>query len=426
MNNLITAFTVTVYSLLLEFLAQSGSLLLGRFRFWKRYRLNDRCCKPTVLCSFSGKPTIWIHAASLGESQVALKFVDILRIKYPSALYFFTATSPTGVEFLRQNAGKTAGSHVFAVHFLPLDTVARMKRIINRFSISRIWLVETELWPGMLRAARLKNVPVAIINGRLEEKSFKQYHRFRFLFQSLLAPVDCVLAQSQEYAARYAGLGIAPDRIKVTGNLKQLVRIVRPARVEWESLRKQMNAGENDLILTAGCLRAGEGVVVREALRILSEQNFNLRCIVVPRHTNEVRDLLAELGEKTLYIREISTRKSWDICLVDAMGVLDALYRLADLAIVGGTFVPIGGHNVWDAARYGIPVFFGPDYHTQTESCERLLAAGVGFKAGNAKELAHAMYRVLRTEARAYISASSQFAQEINRRQPSDISELLP
>jgi 3-deoxy-D-manno-octulosonic-acid transferase len=124
-------------------------------------------------------------------------------------------------------------------------------------------------------------------------------------------------------------------------------------------------------------------------------------------------------------VQETSSVKSWEICLVDKFGVLEDMYMIADAAFVGGTFVSVGGHNVWDAARFGIPVFFGPDFHTQQESCEKLLSAGVGFMAQSAEELATLITGVIKTDTSVFAGSLSQFIQGAHDRQQ-EIERMLP
>jgi 3-deoxy-D-manno-octulosonic-acid transferase len=145
----------------------------------------------------------------------------------------------------------------------------------------------------------------------------------------------------------------------------------------------------------------------------------------VPRHLKEVGKISEEAGNGVVTLNDVRTSQNWDVCIVNRTGVLDDMYKCADAAFIGGTFVNIGGHNVWDAARYGIPVFFGPDYSTQIDGCETLLTNGVGFKVHNATELAEMVYRVLKREASKFMHAQRLFIDTMNRRQ-SLLEPLIP
>jgi 3-deoxy-D-manno-octulosonic-acid transferase len=146
---------------------------------------------------------------------------------------------------------------------------------------------------------------------------------------------------------------------------------------------------------------------------------------VVSWYLDESASLIKELGEGALRLKEASSTAAWEICLVDRFGVLETMYKMADAAIIGGTFVSVGGHNVWDAAQFGIPVFFGPDFHTQRESCKKLLAAGVGFCAKSAEELAGLIAGAAKTDTSGFAGALSRFIQGAHDRQR-EIESILP
>jgi 3-deoxy-D-manno-octulosonic-acid transferase len=147
--------------------------------------------------------------------------------------------------------------------------------------------------------------------------------------------------------------------------------------------------------------------------------------IIVPRHLNEVQDIIREIGEDLLHLYDITTMCKWQMCVIEKMGILDDIYLIADAAVIGGTFSDIGGHNVWDAARFAIPVFFGPDYRTQIDGCEKLIKNGVGFKSSDGVELAHLIINVLKREPKQFIQAQLLFMEENNKSQ-SVLGSLLP
>ena len=369
----------------------------------------------------TGRPVVWIHAASLGESKLLVKFLDILKRKHPEHVYVLTATTSAGVEYLKT----VADDRVIARGFLPFDTVGLMKKMVRRYSVCRLWLTETELWPSMLCVCIRENVPVGIVNARMEQKSFSSFRLLRFLSKPMFSALDIVLAQSGAYALRFEKLGVRASAVHIIGNLKNAVDVRRPLLSERNALRAAMSLAAGDFVVTAGCLHAGEGRVLREALDKINIGGRRVKCVAVPRYLGESPSLIKELGPDTLHIREPSSTVSWEICLVDKLGVLEAMYKMADAAFVGGTFVSVGGHNVWDAAQFGIPVFFGPDFHTQRESCEMLLGAGVGFLARSSKELAELITGVAKTDTSGFAAALSRFIQGARDRQQ-EIERILP
>ena len=247
----------------------------------------------------------------------------------------------------------------------------------------------------------------------------------RFLSKPMFSALDIVLAQSGAYALRFEKVGVRASAVHIIGNLKNAVDVRRPFLSERNALRAAMSLAPGDFVVTAGCLHAGEGRVLKEALDKINLSGRRVKCVAVPRYLGESSSLIKELGPDTLRIREPSSTVSWEICLVEKLGVLEAMYMMADAAFVGGTFVSVGGHNVWDAAQFGIPVFFGPDFHTQRESCEMLLGAGVGFLARSSKELAELITGVAKTDTSGFAAALSRFIQSARDRQQ-EIERILP
>ncbi|MBN2188810.1 MAG: hypothetical protein JW699_05105, partial [Chitinispirillaceae bacterium] len=276
---------------------------------------------------------------------------------------------------------------------------------------------ETELWPSMLHACFCRNIPVGIANARMEERSFARYMKWKSFLRLLLEKLDIVLVQNETYAQRFFSLGARKERVHIVGNMKTHVLIRAPRPDERERPRAALHIPPDDIVITAGCFHAGEGALLRAALDKLGARGRTCRCIVVPRHLRECDALAAELGDGILRLRDASTRASWTICLVEKMGILEPMYRAADAAIVGGTFIDIGGHNVWEPAQAAIPVFFGPYHYEQRSGCEKLLAAGIGFLATDADELARELEQALWTGKAAFSRAHARFAEETNSRE---------
>jgi 3-deoxy-D-manno-octulosonic-acid transferase len=157
--------------------------------------------------------------------------------------------------------------------------------------------------------------------------------------------------------------------------------------------------------------------VLRACLEELKRRGRACKCIVVPRYLEESAVIAEEFGGAADRLSEIATTAAWECCIVEKLGVLETMYRIADAAVIGGTFVDIGGHNVWEPARFGIPVFFGPSHHEQNSGCERLLVAGVGFKSSDAGELADALERTLWIDPHTYARAEALFTEQVNRQQ---------
>jgi 3-deoxy-D-manno-octulosonic-acid transferase len=277
----------------------------------------------------------------------------------------------------------------------------------------------------MLWTCFSKGIPVGLVNARLEEDSLRRYLRFRWLWFPLFRTFDRVLAQNGVYAERFKRLGVSASRISVTGNLKRHV-VVQPLPLDKRAdLRRKIGLAANDRCVTAGCIHPGEGVVLAAALAALNDLSCSVKCIVVPRHLRDGAALAKELGPGVVRIQGGAAVPGWTVCIVEKMGVLEKLYGIADAAVVGGTFDETGGHNMWDAAQFGIPVIFGPNFHTQQESGDALISAGVAFCANDARGLAEAIASVLSDKAGGFATAQETFAKTTNDASH-NLEELIP
>jgi 3-deoxy-D-manno-octulosonic-acid transferase len=386
-----------------------------------RYAVSEHTRLPPAHRDFRGHTVVWLHAASLGESKVLVDFLRMIHARHPDYLFVVTATSVSGTRFLRE----CRHDAICAAGCMPIDTITFMNEMLARFNISRLWLVETELWPSMLWVCMNRSVPAGIVNARLEQKSYNMYRRLGFVFKPLICTLDPVLVQDETYSRRFSALGIDPSRITVIGNIKSLVAVKRPEYEEWKKLRQHMNLSEDRVVITAGCIHAGEGRTIRCAIDQLSRSHVDWQWIVVPRYLDDIEELMDTLGSDAILVKEPFVTKEWRICVIGAYGILENQYRIADAAVVGGTFVDVGGHNMWEAAQFGIPVIWGPHFYEQRESCERLMESGVGFEAGGGDELAHTLVRVLKTDARQFIKAQSDFIAR-HKQDTESLERLIP
>lgn len=395
--------------------------LLKKMDRERKWDLAGRQKIPAAVRDYRHNKVVWVHAASLGEAKLLCKFLSILEQRNPDDMYVVTAVTRTGVQFLEKNSPHT----VCAIGFFPLDTIPLMRKIITHYNITRVWLLETELWPSMLLTLKQLSIPVGIVNGRIEENSFVRYRHFRFLLKYFFEHFDAVMVQNETYADRFRTLGVKNECIHVTGNIKGHIIIKRPPANDWKCFRQGLGLKEDDLVISCGCIHAGEGAVIRQCYDTLKNNGVDCKMIIVPRYLNEVQDLIREIGEDLLHLYDISTMCKWQMCVIEKMGILDEMYLIADAAVIGGTFSDIGGHNVWDAARFAIPVFFGPDYRTQVDGCEKLIKNGVGFKSQDGVELADLIIDVLKRTPKKFMQAQLIFMEKINKSQ-SVLGPLLP
>jgi 3-deoxy-D-manno-octulosonic-acid transferase len=418
-TNIPLQLALFVYSCIMEAAGLIAVILLHWSSLSRKWNIRERTDIPAG--APSARPAVWLHAASLGEAKLLVRFLEVLRSKHPGQKYLITATTRSGVDYLR----RVKGEDICSSGFLPLDSFRLMRSLVETHNVSRLWLLETELWPCMLWTCFSKGIPVGLVNARLEEDSLRRYRRFGWLWIPLFRTFDRVLAQNRVYADRFERLGVSASRIGVTGNLKRHVAIQPLPLNKRTELKRKIGLAANDRCITAGCIHPGEGVVLAAALASLNEMSCSVKCIVVPRHLRDGDALAKELGPDVVRIKGGTTVPDWTVCIVEKMGILEKLYGIADAAIVGGTFDATGGHNMWDAAQFGIPVIFGPNFRTQQESGEALIAAGVAFCANDARGLAERIASILSDDAGRFAAARQTFAKATNDSNH-NLEELIP
>jgi 3-deoxy-D-manno-octulosonic-acid transferase len=323
---------------------------------------------------------LWLHAVSVGEAGVA---ATLARALPPEVPLLVTTVTPTGQERARASFKDRA-----EVAYLPFDLGFAVRRFFERHEPRALVLVEGDYWPLLLREARRRGIPVAVVNGRVGDRSFGRMRRMRPLLGPLFSAVGRFGVQSAQDRDRLAALGIEPGRITVTGNLKY--ESPEPSRrPELETALERLAGGRP--ILLAGSTMAGEEEAVLDALREIGPGRALL--ILAPRHPerwNEVGTLLHSRGIDFARRTALPPSARPEVILLDSLGDLAALYRLAAAAFIGGTLVPTGGHNPLEAARFGVPVAVGPSMHNFREMAEAFDRASAWRRVADARELAAA------------------------------------
>ncbi len=333
-------------------------------------------------------PLLWVHAVSVGETRAAQPLVEALQRRWPAHRILLTGMTPTG----RQAAREVYGDRVVQA-YLPYDYPGAVDRFLRHFSPEFGVLMETEVWPNLLAAARRRGVPVMLANARLSARSARGYGRIGALARPAFASLAGVAAQTADDAARLAELGVAP--VEICGNLKFDVqppadklalgrqwRAVLGERPVW--LAASTREGEEELVLQAWCSVAPEALLV-----------------LVPRHPQRFAEVAALLGARGIEFARRSeglpgpASRVW---LGDSMGEMAAYYALADLAFVGGSLLPLGGQNLIEAAACGCPVLVGPHTFNFKQATEDALAAGAALRVADADALGVAVDRLLADE----------------------------
>ncbi len=333
-------------------------------------------------------PLLWVHAVSVGETRAAQPLVEALQRRWPAHRILLTGMTPTG----RQAAREVYGDRVVQA-YLPYDYPGAVDRFLRHFSPEFGVLMETEVWPNLLAAARRRGVPVMLANARLSARSARGYGRIGALARPAFASLAGVAAQTADDAARLAELGVAP--VEVCGNLKFDVQ--PPA--DKLALGRQWRAalGERPVWLAAST-REGEEELVLQAWRSVAPGAL---LVLVPRHPQRFAEVAALLGARGIEFARRSeglpgpASRVW---LGDSMGEMAAYYALADLAFVGGSLLPLGGQNLIEAAACGCPVLVGPHTFNFKQATEDALAAGAALRVADADALGVAVDRLLADE----------------------------
>ncbi|TCI06622.1 3-deoxy-D-manno-octulosonic acid transferase [Dyella soli] len=337
--------------------------------------------------------SLWVHAVSVGEVNAAEPLVKALREYYPNAPLVVTTVTPTGSERVRQ----LFGDSVFHV-YLPYDLPFAVKRFLRRVRPRLAVIVETEIWPNLYFACRRHGIPLMIANARLSERSLRGYRPLGSLVRRALGCVRRIAAQSRTDAARYRLLGASAEKIVVAGNLKFDMPVPWDAEAKGRELRQQW--GRLRPVWIAGSTHEGEELPVLEAhLEVLSRWPDAL-LLIAPRHPERFR--LVEHSARSLgfSVGSRSTDRvpsaAHQVFVIDAMGELMPFYAAADLAFVGGSLVPIGGHNVLEPAALSTPVLVGPHTFNFEEITLTLIQEGGAARVNGAEELGAEVQQLLR------------------------------
>jgi 3-deoxy-D-manno-octulosonic-acid transferase len=337
---------------------------------------------------------VWIHGASLGEARLVKLLAEGLRRRRPGLPLAVSAYTESG------RAALPEAPVIDAAFFIPLDFRGYVRRTLDVIRPRAIVLVETELWPNLLDEASRRSIPVTVVNGRLSPSRMARYRRLGRLFVPLLSRLAAVGAQSEADASRFRELGVAPETLRVTGNIKY---DLPPAPADGARLQRLGPARDRPLVV-AGSTAPGEEALVLEAFDRARRRLPELLLVLAPRHVeraDEVASLLAASGTATVrFSSGEPVNGSTAVLLVDTIGDLPALYGAARIAFVGGSLVPVGGHNLLEPAAAGVPVLFGPHTDHFAEPAEALLAAGGGRRVRSAPELGDALGEWLGDEPR--------------------------
>lgn len=299
---------------------------------------------------------LWVHAVSVGEVQAIAPLVRQLMDSHPEMPLCITTTTPTGSDQVR----RLFGDQVFHV-YLPYDLPFAVRRFLQRVQPQYLLMVETEIWPNLLKICSERGVRTLLANARLSTRSLHRYQRVEFFAREIFGLIDCVAAQSDDDASHFAALGVDAQAISVTGSIKFDVEI--PASVEEQAEVMRRNWPGRP-VWVAGSTHEGEEDIVLEAQQLILQQVPDTLLVLVPRHPDRFDRVANMIKRRGLKFRRRSKGKipeaATQVYLGDSMGELTVMLGAADAALIGGSLVNVGGHNMLEAAAQGVPSCFGP------------------------------------------------------------------
>ena len=386
-----------------------------------------------VSFNLDGDESIWIHAVSVGEVLTARALLPELRQRYPGLRIFLSTTTLSG-----QQVARTRLSDADAVFFLPFDLPPFVNRTLRLVKPRLFIMMETEIWPNLLRACRRHGVKTMLVNGRISSRSYPRYRLARGFFRGVLADVDRFCMQSDESARRIIDIGADAARVTVTGSLK-FESLESPAlaagRGAGRVLRYFRIPASRPVFMAASTLK-GEETPVLSAFAALRRVQPSAMLIIAPRKPErfgETEDLARAEGFRVLRRTELAvdSEPRADVVVLDSIGELAHLFQVATVVFVGGSLVDQGGHNILEPAVHGKPIIFGPHMQNFAEIASTFLASQAAIQVQTAAELSEVCVRLASDPVeRARLGAASRALVEANRgakpRTLDAIAQLLP
>jgi 3-deoxy-D-manno-octulosonic-acid transferase len=369
-----------------------------------------------VSFNVDGDESIWIHAVSVGEVLTARPLIADLRKRYPNLRLFLSTTTIAGQQLARRNVPSAD-----AVFYFPFDLGIVVRRTLDLVRPKLFIMMETEIWPVLLRECRRRGIKTAVVNGRLSSRSFPRYRLIRPLMRRVLEDIDRFCVQSDESARRFIELGADSSRVVVTGSLK-FDSLEPPGQMRArERVLRYFRIAPSRPVVVAGSTMKGEESAVLRAFRRIRATSPSTLLILAARHPErfgEVEQLCRAEGWKTVRRTElaIDAEPRANIVLVDTIGELATLYQLGTVVFVGGSLVATGGHNVLEPAVFGKPIVFGPHMDNFREIADAFVAAGAAVRLEDEAQLDRTLIELLGDPVRrARLGAAARALVEANR-----------
>lgn len=337
------------------------------------------------------RDVIWFHAVSVGEAEAAFPLIKLMGARHPDARFLVTTTTPTGSARVRAVLADSV-EHVY----LPYDLPPVLNRFFQHFRPRMAVFMEKEVWPNLFAACRRRNIPLYVINARLSERSASAYRRIPWLIKPALDCATMIATQTDEDRARFVDIGARDDRVAILGNIKFDIDIDHAVIEAGQALRSEQLAGRFVWILAS--THHDEEALLLPVYRELKSRIPELLLMIAPRHPERfvpVEQLCKDHGlEVIVRSRHAPVTATTDIYLADSMGELKMLYAASDVAFVGGSLVPVGGHNVLEPAAVGVPVLFGPQMFNFEDIALHILAAKAALRCDDPQAIVDAVLKI--------------------------------
>lgn len=331
---------------------------------------------------------VWFHAVSVGEAEALFPLLKVLQARRPEWKLLITTTTPTGSARVQAVFGGKA-EHVYLAYDLPFV----IGRFLNTFRPRLAVIMETEIWPNLYAACGRQKIPLLLINARLSEKSARGYRKIPSLIRPALEQVSLIAAQTADDAERFVGIGAKPEAVRVMGNMKFDIEITEETLAQGRALKASVFGGR--FVWIVASTHKNEEAPFLDLYPEIKAKIPDLLLAIVPRHPERFGEVKNLCEERRLNVVMRTSGKpcaiETDVYIADTMGELKMLYAAADAAFIGGSLVPVGGHNLLEAAAAGVPVMFGPYMANFKEIAAGVLARNAALQCRSGEEIADAI-----------------------------------
>jgi len=346
------------------------------------------------------KRPVWVHALSVGEVISAIEIIHSMKNEFSQDIVF-SASTKTGFDM----AMKNLEDDVYKIIYFPYDFIFSVKKMLNKINPCLFVLVESDIWPNFLYETKRRKIPAILVNGRLSPSSLKGYRHLSFIMKTAFNSFSIVCVQSEQEQERFKLIGMPEEKILITGNVKfdREVEIISKNKID--ELKKSLNILDSDKVLIAGSTHPGEEIIFRN-IYFSIKNNFNsFKLIIAPRDPDRAREIFKMFKESNIssslfskidinYNNE-NNRETNDVLIIDKLGLLSSLYNICDIAFVGGSMLPFGGHNPLEPACVYKPVIFGKDMTDFSEISQLLISNNGAFQVQTQDDLLNIILELL-------------------------------